>query len=69
MAGPLPPDSVASRFGPRYNAVRRFGIEQGCKPDGSIKYRRIDDHSETTSIGQPAVCKQSHGWGGLSHAD
>lgn len=45
MAGPFTVDQVVERHGKHFNLVPSFGLQQGYTEDGSLKYRRIDDHS------------------------
>eukprot|EP00971_Amphidinium_carterae_P341588 6480457-Amphidinium_carterae.1 len=45
MAGPFTAAQLTAKYGAHWNPSRRFAIQQGCKPDGSIKFRVIDDHS------------------------
>ena len=45
MAGPYTSDKVLAKHGKYFNVVPSFGLQQGNAADGSVKYRRIDDHT------------------------
>ncbi len=45
MAGPFTVHQMAVKHGDHFNLVPSFGLQQGFSEDGSLKYRRIDDHS------------------------
>eukprot|EP00971_Amphidinium_carterae_P078554 1554105-Amphidinium_carterae.1 len=46
MDGPFTEEAINAMFGSLWNPCRRFALQQGSNPDGSIKYRVIDDHTE-----------------------
>eukprot|EP00971_Amphidinium_carterae_P005162 102987-Amphidinium_carterae.1 len=46
MDGPFTEAAINAMFGSLWNPCRRFALQQGTNPDGSIKYRVIDDHTE-----------------------
>ena len=45
MAGPYTSEEVLAKHGKYFNVVQSFGLQQGNAADGSVKYRRIDDHT------------------------
>ena len=45
MDGPFSHEQIVQEFGPHYNLVPSFGLEQGVTDDGDPKFRRIDDHT------------------------
>jgi len=56
MAGPFTMDQIVERHGQYFNLVPSFGLQQGFSEDGSLKYRRIDDHS--ASLNNAAGCRK-----------
>eukprot|EP00971_Amphidinium_carterae_P255408 5070400-Amphidinium_carterae.1 len=44
MDGPFTEEAINAMFGSLWNPCRRFALQQGSNPDGSIKFRVIDDH-------------------------
>lgn len=45
MGPPMTLDQLSNKYGPFFNVVPSFGLEQGVDDQGHPKYRRIDDHS------------------------
>ena len=45
MGPPMEEGEVSAKFGPFWNVVPSFGIEQGLDESGKPKVRRIDDHT------------------------
>eukprot|EP00435_Cladocopium_sp_Y103_P045554 s1825_g13.t1 len=45
MAGPYSSEEIVAKHGRFFNVVPSFGLQQGNASDGSVKYRRIDDHT------------------------
>ena len=45
MGGPFTAEAIQERYGPTYNLVPSFGLQQGVNEEGKPKFRRIDDHT------------------------
>ena len=53
MSNAMTEAEVTAKRGPLWNVAQRYGIEQGLKPDGSVKYRCIDNHLDTKAMQLP----------------
>ena len=73
MGPPMSEDEVTAKHGPYWNAVQRFGIEQGLKEDGTPKIRCIDNHATAGTNGaaqrrqkipmaSESPCTEAHEW-------
>jgi len=45
MGRPMTPEQAEKKYGPFYNVIPSFGLQQGVDSDGCPKFRRIDDHT------------------------
>ena len=45
MGGPFTAEAIQERYGPTYNLVPSFGLQQGVNEEGKPKFRSIDNHT------------------------